>query len=124
MDWMTSLTNLANPKQQYQLLSLMRKCAKSEVGKEPIDDYMYLSRRETMYYVERKLCGMMRENVFETYPYSTEALRKAAEEDAMKMRVWRHQRQLELEAKEGKIDELLISNVLGSGKRSKSDPQS
>lgn len=121
MDWLNAFTNLANPKTQYQLLALMRKCAKSDVGKEPIDDYLYLTRRETMYYVERRLSGMIRERVFETYPYSSDALRKAAEQDAMKMRVWRNQRQLELEAKEGKIDELLVANVLGSSKRPKSE---
>lgn len=124
MDWLTGLTRLANPKLQYQMLSLLYTCGKSEAGKEPVDDYMYLTRKETMYYVERKMCGMMRDKMFETYPYDQYALKRVAEEDAMKMRVWRNQRQLELEAKEGKIDELLVNNVLGSAKRQKSSDSS
>lgn len=115
-DWLVSAANLANPKVQFHALKLFYQCAKSEYGKEPIDDYMYLTRKETMYYVERKMCGMMRDRLFETYPYDQDAVKRISEEDALKMRVWRHQRELELEAKEGKIDELLAANVLGSAR--------
>jgi hypothetical protein len=65
-----------------------------------------------MFYVERAKCGMMRSRLFERYPYDQQMVKRINEEDALKMRVWRHQRQLELESREGKIDDLIAKNVL------------
>lgn len=113
MDWLAGFTSFASPFLQYELLARVRRCSKSAFGQEPDDDYLFLTRKEVMYYAERSKSGMVREKLFETYPYDQTALRKIAEDDALKMRVWRHQRQLELEAREGKIDDALADNVLG-----------
>jgi hypothetical protein len=116
-DWLSSLATLDNPVKQYRILKVFFKCARSEVGKEPNDDYYYLSRRESIYFLERKMSGMMRDKMFETYPYDNHELRRIQEEDALKMRVWRHQRELELESKEGKVDEMILESVQYAKKR-------
>lgn len=77
-------------------------------------DYRRMGRGEVMYYVERYRSGMMRDGMWDTYPYDQNELRRIAEEDGLKMRVWRHQRELEMESREGKLDEALQSSVINS----------
>ncbi|EPY31859.1 hypothetical protein STCU_03165 [Strigomonas culicis] len=113
-DWMKSFTYLDSPAVQYSLLSRFWQCARSEEGEEPLEDYHRLGRSEVMFYVERSRSGMMRTGMWETYPYNQNDLRRIAEEDGLKMRVWRHQRELEIQSKEGKIDDALQNSVLGS----------
>lgn len=115
-DWLKSFTNFDSVVTQYNLVKLFAQCARSEAGEEPVDSYHRLGRSEVMFYVERYHSGMMRTGVLETYPYDQNELRRIAEEDGLKMRVWRHQRELEMESKEGKIDELLHTNVMRRGK--------
>jgi hypothetical protein len=91
--------------------SLMRKCSKSEYGQEPTDNYYSLARREVMFYVDRYEAGMLRDRFFERYPYNVKEIARVSHEDGTRMRVWRHQRELELEAKEGKLDEMINSSV-------------
>jgi hypothetical protein len=116
-EWLSSLASGDNPLKQYRILKVFYKCARSEVGEEPKDPYFYLSRRESMYFLERKMSGMMRTKMFETYPYDNQEMKRIQEEDALKMRVWRHQRELELESKEGKVDEMILESVTYARKR-------
>ncbi len=116
-DWLASLATLDNPVKQYRIIKLFYKCARSEPGEEPKEHYSYLSRRESLYFLERKMSGMMRDKMFETYPYDNSELRRILEEDALKMRVWRHQREVELESKEGKLDELISESMTYAKKR-------
>lgn len=67
-----------------------------------------------MYYTERSRCGMMRERLWETYPYDLTEVRRVGEDDGLKMRVWRHQRELELESREGKVDDALRASIFSS----------
>lgn len=110
-DWLKSFTCLDGVGVQFNLLQVFWQCARSEKGQEPIVNYHRLGRSEVMYFVERYRSGMMRTGVMETYPYDQNELRRIAEEDGLKMRVWRHQRELEMESKEGKIDEVLHMSV-------------
>ena len=116
-DWLSSLATLDNPAKQYRIFKVFVKCAVSNEGEEPKDDYFYLSRREAIFFLERKLSGMMRTKMFETYPYDNNELKRIQEEDALKMRVWRHQRELELESKEGKVEELIAESMQYTKKR-------
>lgn len=116
-DWLKSFTNLDSVSVQYNLLRTMWQCSRSEQGDEPIDSYHRLGRSEVMFYVERYQSGMMRTGMWETYPYDQNELRRIAEEDGLKMRVWRHQRELEMESREGKIDEVLHRNIFDSVKK-------
>lgn len=59
---------------------------------------------------------MMRGGVLETYPYDQIELRRIAEEDGLGMRVWCHQRELEIESREGKLDNVLHLNVFGGSR--------
>ncbi|KPA79829.1 putative mitochondrial hypothetical protein [Leptomonas pyrrhocoris] len=117
-DWLKAFTCLDGVTVQYNLLKRFFRCARSDEGQEPIDNYHRLGRGEVMYYVERYQSRMMRTGVLETYPYDQNELRRIAEEDGLKMRVWRHQRELELESKEGKIDEVIHMNVMKRNKPS------
>lgn len=110
-DWIKSFTCLDGIPVQYNLLRTLWACARSEVGEEPKEDYYRLGRGEVMYYVERYKSNMLRAGAFETYPYNQNELKRVAEEDGLKMRVWRHQREMELSAKEGKVEDLIQSNI-------------
>lgn len=90
------------------------RCGRSEDGNEPTTDYNQLSRREVMFYVDRLRVGMIRGGYFERYPYAARDVGRVIMEDGTKMRVWRHQRELEMEIKAGRIDELLATNVMAS----------
>ena len=116
-DWIASTACLDNPVKQFRLVKLFYQCARSEAEQEPKDDYTYLSRKESLFFLERKMSGMMRVRMFETYPYDNNELRRIQEEDALKMRVWRHQREVELVSKEGKIDELISESMTYAKKR-------
>ncbi|CCW59912.1 unnamed protein product [Phytomonas sp. EM1] len=110
-DWLKSFISFDGIGVQFQLLKTLYKCIYSEKGAEPVDSYHRLGRSEVMFYVERYRSGMMRERFWETYPYDQNELVRIAEEDGMKMRVWRHQRELEIQSREGKLDELLQKSI-------------
>ena len=116
-DWLSSLATLDNPVKQYRIFKVFVQCVRSKENEEPKDDYYYLSRREAIFFLERKMSGMMRTKMFETYPYDSNELKRIQEEDALKMRVWRHQRELEMESKDGKIDELISDSMRYAQKR-------
>jgi len=111
-DWLSAFITFLNPRRQWMLLRQFWRCTQSEVGAEPTDSYANLSHRESIFYAERQRAGMLRPRLFEVYPYDQTEIQRVLEEDAVKMRVWRHQRQLELDAKEGKIDEVVAANVV------------
>jgi hypothetical protein len=92
-------------------------CARSDYVFEPTDNYLALTRREVMFYVDRYEAGMIRDKFFEPYPYSVREIMRVGQEDGTKMRVWRHQRELEMEAKRGKLDDLISDSVFGSRKQ-------
>ncbi|RNF23021.1 uncharacterized protein Tco025E_02932 [Trypanosoma conorhini] len=106
---------------QLHLTKLLWRCSRSEKGAEPVDGYKRLGRGEVMFFVDRYRSGMMRTGVFEKYPYNQNELQRIIEEDGLKMRVWRHQRELEIESKQGKIDDLLRMNVVKNTERTHSD---
>lgn len=116
-DWLKSFTMLDGVVTQYHLLQLLWRCGRSEPGKEPLDNYHRLNRGEVMYYVERWRSGMVRSGMMETYPYDQSEVRRITEEDGLKMRVWRHQREMELESREGKIEEALQENIRRTTKK-------
>ncbi|KEG13439.1 hypothetical protein DQ04_01001020 [Trypanosoma grayi] len=120
-DLLASFTHLDSLSVQLHLMKLLWRCARSEGGAEPLDNYKRLGRGEVMFYVERHRSGMMRTGVLERYPYNQNELQRIIEEDGLKMRVWRHQRAMEMEAKEGKIDDLLSANVIRGIKKSPED---
>lgn len=113
-DWLKSFTMLDSLSVQRSILRTFYRCARAESGNEPKDDYYRLSRAEVMYYTERSRCGMMRERLWETYPYDLTEVRRVGEDDGLKMRVWRHQRELELESREGKVDDALRASIFSS----------
>lgn len=115
-DWVKSFTCLDGLNTQYNLLKTLFACARSAEGEEPKDDYHRLGRSEVMFYVERYRSNMMRTGAFETYPYDQNELMRVTEEDGLKMRVWRHQREMELSAKEGKLEDFLRENVFSKDK--------
>lgn len=121
LDWWKGFSRFANPAVQLHLLSLARQCSSSEVGKEPLDDYTFMTRRDALYFAERYQSGMVRERMWSKYPYDQLSMARVQEEDALKMRVWRQQRQLELEAREGKIDDAVAANVLGMAAKARKD---
>ncbi|CBH15473.1 uncharacterized protein TEOVI_000738900 [Trypanosoma equiperdum] len=116
-DFMGSFLRLDSPVNQFQLAKLLWRCARSKSGEEPLDDYRWLGRKEVMFYVERYGSGMMRTGIFERYPYNQNELQRVMEEDGLRMRVWRHQRELEMESKQGKVDDLLRTNVMNTVKK-------
>lgn len=120
-DLLLSFTHMDSLFLQFHLAKLLWRCSRSDRGAEPLDNYKRLGRGEVMFYVERYRSGMMRTGVFERYPYNQNELQRIIEEDGLKMRVWRHQRELEMESKEGKVDDVLRFNVVNNLKRSSQD---
>lgn len=113
-DWLKSFTCMDSIPIQYGLLKRLWDCARSEVGEEPKEDYYRLGRGEVMYYVERYKSGMVRSGAFDTYPYDQNELKRVAEEDGLRMRVWRHQREMEMSAKQGQVDDVIQQSIFGS----------
>ncbi|ESS70126.1 hypothetical protein TCDM_14460 [Trypanosoma cruzi Dm28c] len=120
-DLLSSFLNMDSLVVQLHLAGLLWRCSRSRKGSEPIDCYKRLGRGEVMYYVDRYRSGMMRTGYFDKYPYNQNELQRIIEEDGLKMRVWRHQRELEMESKEGKIDDLLRKNVMKNTERFRAD---
>lgn len=116
-DWLKSFTKFESISVQISLLQTLWSCAWSENGEEPKNNYHSLGRGEVMFYTERYRSNMMRTSAFETYPYDQNELKRVAEEDGLKMRVWRHQRDIEIKAKEGKIDDILQEGIFGNEKK-------
>lgn len=87
-------------------------CAYSEFGQQPTAPYETLGRQSVMYYVDRQDHGMIRDYMFERYPFSSRDFVRVMTDDGTKMRVWRHQRELELEAKQGRVDELVAQRAM------------
>ncbi|KAG8341293.1 hypothetical protein ERJ75_000971900 [Trypanosoma vivax] len=120
-DLSASLAHLDSPSVLLYRIKLLWRCARSAEGSEPLDNYGRIGRSEVMFYVERYRSGMMRNGFFEKYPYNQNELQRVMEEDGLKMRVWRHQRELEMQAKQGVIDDFLHTNVVENLKKNKSD---
>ncbi|ESL06292.1 hypothetical protein TRSC58_06036 [Trypanosoma rangeli SC58] len=120
-DLLSSFLHMDSLVVQLHLAKLLWRCSRSEKGSEPLDGYKRLGRGEVMFYVDRYRSGMMRTGVFEKYPYNQNELQRIIEEDGLKMRVWRHQRELEIESKQGKIDDLLRMNVVKNTERPRAD---
>lgn len=118
-DWLKSFTKFDSIPIQIGLLQTFFACARSEENEEPKNSYYRLGRGEVMFYAERYRSNMMRTGAFETYPYDQNELKRVAEEDGLKMRVWRHQRELELSAKEGKIDDIMQESIFQNVKTGK-----
>lgn len=110
-DWLQSLVALRWKKSKIAWRNLMD-CAYSEFGGQPTCPYETLQRQTVMYYVDRQDHGMVRDYMFEKYPFSTRDFVRVMTDDGTKMRVWRHQRELELEAKQGRVDEIIAVGVL------------
>lgn len=105
-DWLQSLWGMRWGKTKIAWRT-MRECASSEFGQQPTVPYETLGRQSVMYYVDRQDHGMIRDFMFEKYPFSSRDFVRVMTDDGTKMRVWRHQRELELEAKQGRVDELV-----------------
>ncbi len=110
-DWLQSIAGFRWGKARIAWRTLME-CAYSEFGQQPTTPYETLARQTVMYYVDRQDHGMVRDFMFERYPFSTRDFVRVMVDDGTKMRVWRHQRELELEAKQGRVDEIITSAVL------------
>lgn len=112
MDWLGSLTMFRWEDTKIAWRNFMS-CAKADYEDQPTVPYQVLTRNEVMFYVDRLENGMIRRHMFEQYPFSTRDIARVAMQDGTKMRVWRHQRELELEAKQGRVEELISLNVTG-----------
>ena len=115
-DWLQSLVAMRFKKGKIAWRNLMD-CAYSEFGEQPTCPYETLQRQSVMYYVDRQDHGMVRDYMFEKYPFSTRDFVRVMTDDGTKMRVWRHQRELELEAKQGRVDEVIAGGVLPKTKK-------
>lgn len=115
-DWLQSLVAMRFKKGKIAWRTLME-CAYSEFGEQPTCPYETLQRQSVMYYVDRQDHGMVRDYMFEKYPFSTRDFVRVMTDDGTKMRVWRHQRELELEAKQGRVDEVIAGGVLPKTKK-------
>jgi hypothetical protein len=114
-DWLQSLVALRWKKSKIAWRNLMD-CSYSNFGEQPTCPYETLQRQTVMYYVDRQDHGMIRDYMFEKYPFSTRDFVRVMTDDGTKMRVWRHQRELELEAKQGRVDEIIAGGVLPAKK--------
>lgn len=110
-DWLQSLSAMRIRKAGIAWKTFMQ-CAYSGFGEQPTGPYETLQRQSVMYYVDRQDHGMIRDYMFEKYPFSTRDFVRVMTDDGTKMRVWRHQRELELEAKQGRVDEIIAIGVL------------
>jgi hypothetical protein len=110
-DWLQSAWALRWEKSRRAWRTL-RECAGSEFGQQPTVPYETLGRQSVMYYVDRQDHGMIRDYMFEKYPFSSRDFVRVMTDDGTKMRVWRHQRELELEAKQGRVDEIVASRAM------------
>jgi hypothetical protein len=118
-DWLSTIISGAGWSKTKIAWRTLRKCGTSEFGEQPTVDYEVLTRREVMFYVDRHEGGMIRDYMFEKYPFSTRDLGRVNMEDSVKMRVWRHQRELELEAKSGRVEEVIADSVWSEAKSKK-----
>lgn len=110
-DWLQSLSAMRIRKAGVAWKTFLQ-CAYSNFGEQPTVPYETLQRQSVMYYVDRQDHGMIRDYMFEKYPFSTRDFVRVMTDDGTKMRVWRHQRELELEAKQGRVDEIIAGGVL------------
>eukprot|EP00760_Papus_ankaliazontas_P030579 PhM_4_TR490/c0_g1_i1/m.65230 len=97
----------------------LNKCRKSPIGGEPTDNYVSLTKKEVLFYVDRAKSGMLRDNYLERYPYDPYQVSRQQQEDGIRMRVWRRQREMELREidsieKENGLD--MEEDVKGGGK--------
>jgi hypothetical protein len=101
MDVAASLSAWDGPSVLRRQWRLLRACASSEHGDEPVDNYYRVSRVDAMYFRDRHVNNMIRYNFFERYPFRGEDLTKVSEVDTLRMRTWRYQRLLEKEVESG-----------------------
>ncbi len=106
--WYTKGSTWKDVSETWQLL---KKCKASKLGEEPLDDYRFLDKKEVMFFVDRYKAGMIREEVFEPYPYNIREVQRVMHEDSTKMKVWRHQRILELDSKDGRLEDTISTSV-------------
>lgn len=123
-DFTTTLFKLRSFSNIRETLSVFVKCARSDFGEQPTVPYVALQRQEVMFYLDRHDNGMIRDYCFERYPYNTRDVGRVQTEGGTRMRVWRHQRELELEAKRGRVEELLSSQALPTSSSSSSPSSS
>ena len=90
---------------------LFRRCAMSSFGEQPLDPYVALGRDRVMFFVDRMDHGMIRDCYFQKKAWSWADTQRVVNEDAMKMRTWRTQRELEMDAKRGKVDAAIHDSV-------------
>ena len=89
------------------------RCAYSDYGAQPTTPYVALDRREIMFYVDRAEHDMIRDRFWQRYPWTAREPSRIMMDDGNKMRVWRHQRELEMEAKEGHVEDMIVANSVG-----------
>ena len=88
-----------------------RKCISSDFGEQPTDPYFSLSKDYIMYYVDRMDHGMIRDQFWERNLFSWSASYRTRHEDTFKMRTWRAQRELEVEAKHGAVESVMANSM-------------
>ena len=64
-----------------------------------------------MFYVDRMDHGMIRDLYFEKKMFSWASTQRVVHEDALKMRTWRSQRELEMNARRGEIDGVIANSL-------------
>jgi hypothetical protein len=112
-DMLRAFTNMESFSEFRATVGLLNQCRKAKVGEEPTADYYALEKREVMYYVDRHRHNMIRSNAFERYPYDTREVCRVMQQDGQKMRVWRHQRQIESDSKEGYLEDEITASIFG-----------
>uniref|UniRef100_A0A7S1MRQ5 Uncharacterized protein n=1 Tax=Neobodo designis TaxID=312471 RepID=A0A7S1MRQ5_NEODS len=106
-DWFATFIKHRRWDKVSETWAVLRQCAKADYGEQPTVPYVSLERREIMYYVDRAEHDMIRDRFWQRYPWSQREPIRTMLEDGSRMRVWRHQREIELEAKEGRVEDLI-----------------
>ena len=111
-DWLKSAMHFDSLFLGFHQLRVLWDCRTSNVGEEPKEDYYRLLPSEVTYYVERKKEGMLRDHYSDRYKWDSLDLFRVLQEDSLKIRVYRRQKTLEVEAKEGVVEDLIANNVM------------
>ena len=106
-DWFATFIKHRRMDKVRETWGVLLQCARADYGKQPTVPYVSLERREIMYYVDRAEHDMIRDRFWQRYPWASREPVRTMLEDGSKMRVWRHQREMELEAKEGRVEDLI-----------------
>jgi hypothetical protein len=106
-DWLATFFKTRDYQTVRNTWKTFMQCTRSEYGAQPTTPYESLERREIMFYVDRAEHDMIRDRFWQRFPWSVREPALILMNDGTKMRVWRHQREMELEAKEGRVEELI-----------------